>query len=100
MNSSKNYRIDRTAGAAGLFAILSICVCLVLFYIDEGHYSLHGILQLTNLVGLGMYFIICFGFQLLFYWWLHRRIPFGLALLLPMVGLVSFFLIFYFLVNL
>ena len=99
MGITTMFRYHRTTVAALVFSVIAILLCLFIFYIDEGHYSLSGILHLTNLLGLTMYFLLCLGLQLGLFWTLHRRIPYGLSLLISVGGLACFIFIFSWLVS-
>ena len=99
MDAPRKTRIYHTTIAAGLFVATSILISLFLYYIDEGHYTLIGILKFSNLLGLGLYFGFIFGIQFLIFFLLKRKVPFLPALILALAGMTTIFLILYWFVS-
>jgi len=80
------------------FLIVAAGLCLFLFFIDEGHYSFQGMMHPSNLLGLGLYFALFLGIQLLVYWFVSRKLQFGLSIFLPILVLAVVMLAFWLLI--
>ena len=69
-----------------LFLTASFLFTIFLFYIDEGRYSLDGILAINNLVALSIYFVGAFIGQWLLFYSLSQKMEFVRNLTLSIPG--------------
>ena len=68
-----------------ILLITSILITLFLFYIDEGHYSLRGIMEVGSLITMSIYLLIIFITQLFLFRLFKRRMAFLPAILMAFV---------------
>lgn len=72
----------RSIKALPAFTITSLIICLFLFYIDEGNYSLEGLTKTGNLVAMGIYFFFITIIQCISYILIPKKVSANKATLL------------------
>ncbi len=75
----------RSIKALPAFIVATVLICLFLFYIDEGNYSLEGLTQPGNLIAMSFYFFFITIMQSVSYISVPKRINTNKAVLLSIL---------------